>query len=84
MITKLDCIPCFVRQALQASRFASESQESQEKVLKEVLMELSKRDWNCSPPELAHIVHAIIRKEAQGMDPYKKVKQDKKGFMIFF
>ena len=37
MKAHLDCIPCFLRQALQAARFATDAEEMQEKVLREAL-----------------------------------------------
>jgi hypothetical protein len=40
--TYLDCIPCFVRQALEASRMATNDEVQQEKALKKVLSALGK------------------------------------------
>ncbi len=73
MKLNLDCIPCFVRQALKASRFCGMSEKEQEKVLREVMSLLLNEKWNKTPPELAHVVHAIVRRYCG--DPYAEVKK---------
>ncbi len=75
MKAHLDCIPCFQRQALQASRFVTNDEVIHEKILRKVIAELAKLDWQKSPPELARVVHAIVKKETKEKDPYKKVKK---------
>ena len=70
-----ECFPCFLRQALQAAKFSSLSEDIQKRILQEVMEKLLKEDWNKTPPELAHIAHAVVRKYAQG-DPYAKVKKE--------
>jgi len=62
-----------MRQALKASRFCKLDESEQEKVLREVMQSLLKERWDRTPPELAHIVHAIVRK--YGGDPYAEVKR---------
>ncbi len=73
MKLNLECIPCFIRQALKASRFCNLSEEIQEKVLREVMLNLLEEKWDKTPPELAHIVHALVRKYCG--DPYAEVKK---------
>jgi uncharacterized protein with ATP-grasp and redox domains len=75
MKLNLDCIPCFLRQTLQASRFSGLDVKIQEKVLRETMETLLKENWGETPPELAHIVHAVVRKYA-GSDPYASVKKE--------
>ncbi len=77
MKTSLDCIPCFVRQALEASKMATEDKAKQEKALKRVLLELEKTSLEGKiPPDIARKVHRIIRKVTGNSDPYKKLKDE--------
>jgi len=76
MKTHLDCIPCFLKQSLEASRMATNDQKIHEKVMKEVLKHLEDIDFEKSPPELSRDVHRIIRNITKNNDPYKKVKNE--------
>jgi len=82
MKLKLDCIPCFQRQALQAVQYIRDSEELHEKVLREVMKKLLELKWDLTPPEFAHIVHAIVRKIADGKDPYKEVKKESNNLVF--
>lgn len=73
MKLNIECIPCFMRQALKALKFCGTSEEIQETGLREVMQALLREEWNRTPPELAHIVHAIVRKYCG--DPYKNIKK---------
>ena len=73
----LDCIPCFIRQALEASKMATNDKAKQEKILKKVLSELEKTSLkNKIPTEIARKVHRIVREVTKNDDPYKKVKDE--------
>lgn len=72
----LDCIPCFQRQALEAVRFVTSDPGLQEAVLREVMSELQKTDWRRSAPELAHMVHRVVREKTGEKDPYNTVKKE--------
>jgi len=74
MKTTLDCIPCVVRQSLEAVRIASASPVVQEQVLRTVLQWAAVMDMNDSPPVLAQRVHRYIRKLAGVADPYRAAK----------
>ena len=73
MKLNLECIPCFMRQALKASRFCRLGEKEQEKILREVMAVLLKERWDKTPPELAHVVHAVVRKYCG--DPYGEIKR---------
>ena len=75
MKVHLDCIPCFQRQALEASRFVTKDIILQEKILRRVIRELEDMDWTGTPPEMAHIVHQVVKEECKVNDPYKDVKK---------
>ena len=74
MKVKLDCIPCFQRQALEASRFVTKDIILQEKILRRVIKELENMDWTGTPPDMAHVVHQIVKEECKVNDPYKEIK----------
>lgn len=77
METCLDCLPCFLRQALEASRMATEDEDLQETALKAVLSELGKTSIkNKIPTQLARKVHRIVRKVTKNNNPYAKVKDE--------
>lgn len=82
MKLNLDCIPCFQKQALQAVRFISDDNNLQQKVLKEVIKELLKSDWQSTPPELAHKVHTLVKKITKETDPYKRVKKESNDLVL--
>lgn len=82
MKLKLDCIPCFQRQALQAVRYISDSEELHEKVLREVMKKLLELKWDLTPPELVQVVHEIVRKIADGKDPYREIKRENNNSVL--
>ena len=74
MKTHLECIPCFIKQSLESARMATDDEEIQTEVLKEVMKRLQNISFTNSPPEISREVHQIIRKITKSKDPYKKVK----------
>ena len=62
MKTSLDCIPCFIKQSLEAARMATDDEETQAEVLREVMKHLQAISFTNSPPELSREVHEIIRR----------------------
>lgn len=76
MKVHLDCIPCFLKQTLEASRMATDDKETHVLVIKEVLKYLESINFEKSPPELSREVHRIIRNITKTPDPYKKVKDE--------
>lgn len=66
-----------MRQALEASKMATDDKTKQEEVLKKVLSELGKTSLEGKiPSDIAHKVHHIIRKATGNSDPYKKLKDE--------
>ncbi len=70
----LDCFPCFVRQALDAARFASRNPEVHETVVRAVLRLATKMDVNQPPPFIGQHVHRLIREITGHADPYREQK----------
>ena len=74
MKTYLECIPCFIKQSLEAARMATDDEGIHGDVLKEVMTHLTSLSFTHSPPEVSKDVHGIIRTITKSKDPYKKVK----------
>ena len=70
----LDCIPCFVRQALDAARLATGDEQIHEKVVREVLRLAADLDMSHSPPAIGQQIHRLIREMVGKDDPYRKIK----------
>jgi len=75
METSFDCIPCFVRQSLDAARLATDDRSVQEQVLHVVLWRMSQMSLRQSPLVLAQQVHRLVRDLVGQADPYHEVKQ---------
>jgi uncharacterized protein with ATP-grasp and redox domains len=73
MHIQLDCLPCFLRQALDAARQATNDEELHQAVTSRVCRALSLIDARRPPPAMAQQVHRIIRATI-GDDPYSAVK----------
>ena len=70
----LDCISCFVRQALDAARLATDDEQIHEEVVRGVLRLASELDVSRSPPAIGQQIHRLIRKLTGSDDPYRKIK----------
>ncbi len=75
MKTYLECIPCFLRQTLEAVRMVTADPKLQEYVLREVLRLVSEMDLNQSPPYMGWQIHRLIRQVSGNPDPYREVKR---------
>ena len=71
----LDCIPCFVRQALDSARLVTDDEQIHEKVVREVLSLAVELDMSQSPPAIGQQIHRLIRKLIGNNDPYRELKQ---------
>lgn len=75
MNSYLDCIPCFVRQALDAARMATDDPASHEQMLRDVLRMTSEMNLTDSPPAVGQRIHRRLRELTGIADPYAAVKQ---------
>ncbi len=75
MRTYFDCIPCFVRQALDSVRLTTDDENTIEQVIREVLCLACKMDLRQSPPAMAQKIHRLIRELTGVQDPYRQAKQ---------
>ncbi|MBC7091988.1 MAG: DUF89 family protein [Nitrososphaeria archaeon] len=70
----LNCIPCMLRQVLEASKMSSHDQLLQEKCVREVMAYLFSEEWNKDLPEVASNVHRIVKRVTGNFDPYAQLK----------
>jgi uncharacterized protein with ATP-grasp and redox domains len=71
----LDCIPCLIRQAIEAARLATTDERIHERVVREVLRSVSDLDMSQSPPLIAQRTHRLIRELVGKKDPYQGMKK---------
>jgi len=74
MRTYLDCIPCFVRQALDAVRLVTDDEAIHAQLLRDVLHEASEMDLRLPPPAMGQRIHRSIRELTGSGDPYGDIK----------
>jgi len=82
MKTTYDCIPCFIRQALNAVRLATSDEKIHEQVLRGVLAAASKMNLDQSPPVMGQYIHKLIRELSGHDDPYKEIKKQFNNFVL--
>ena len=75
MKTCLECIPCFVRQALESTRFVTDDEAVHEKVLREVLRMAAELDMRECPPAMGRRIHTLIKQLTGKADPYAEAKR---------
>jgi hypothetical protein len=85
MRTKLDCIPCFQRQALEAARMVTEDEGEQERVMRRVMNALERMDWSEKQLLISKRVHGMVAEELGVRDPYKRAKEEsnKKALALY-
>jgi uncharacterized protein with ATP-grasp and redox domains len=75
MQTCLDCIPCFIRQALDAARLVTPDEHLHEQVVREVLRLTARMNLSQSPPTMGQQIHRLIRELTGQDDPYLPLKK---------
>ncbi len=75
MRTYLDCIPCFLRQTLDAARMVSADQPLQQEIVREVLGLMQTLDLSRPAPVMAQQIHRCMRRLSGNSDPYAAVRR---------
>lgn len=75
MKTYLECIPCFFRQALEASKLSKADETTQKKVLDELSRLIPEIGLNSTPPEMGRIIYQLVGRITGEKDPFKEIKQ---------
>lgn len=75
MRTYLECVPCFVRQALDAARMATSDPAVHEQVLRETLRLAATMRFDRPPPWMGQQIHRLLRVATGNEDPYRQEKR---------
>ncbi|MBS3767378.1 MAG: DUF89 family protein [Candidatus Cloacimonetes bacterium] len=75
MKTNLDCIPCFLDQALRAGRIYTDDKKLLKQILDEVATILPDVPLDHKPPETGDLIYKKIKKITKTQDPLKSVKR---------
>ena len=76
MKARLECIPCLLKQSLNATRVVTDDQAVQEKVLRSVMRTLLDTPVDYVPPEIARTIYSIVDDITMCDDPYKSLKME--------
>jgi uncharacterized protein with ATP-grasp and redox domains len=74
MKTSLDCIPCILRQSLDAARLVSTNPSVHEHIIRDALSWAGEMDLNQSPPAMVQRIHRRLREISGVDDPYRETK----------
>ena len=75
MKTYLECIPCFFKQALEAARLSGADEKTHKKILDKIALSIPDFSLSASPPEMARIIHGVVKKITKKNDPYAEIKE---------
>jgi uncharacterized protein with ATP-grasp and redox domains len=82
MKTAVDCMPCFIAQALKAGRIATDNKALHKKILVEVARSMIIHEMDVPPPVMGKRVQDIVKKISGQKDPYKNLKKDYNVFAM--
>ena len=74
MKTYFECIPCLLRQTLDAARLTTDDETTHEHLLRKVLRAASEINLQESPPFMAQRIYRLIRQITGDNDPYRDIK----------
>lgn len=70
----LDCIPCFLRQSLDAARNSTDDVTVHERLARETLRMVADLDLGRPPPWVSQLIHRRLRELTGQTDPYRAAK----------
>ncbi len=82
MKTTLDCVPCLIRQAIEASRLVALEPCLQECFVRDVLRWASEMDLDGPPPQLAQRIQRHLRELSRVEDPYRALKDQQNHLVL--
>ena len=80
--TYIDCIPCFVNQALTVLRTITADEAVHEKTVRKVLRLLAVMDLRLPPPATAQRIHRVLREITGNDDPFAREKEAQNRFAL--
>jgi len=82
MRTYLDCIPCFYRQALDATRIAGADELKQKQIVDKISQLIPDFPLEASPPEMGRAIYSLVRKISGVKDPFKEIKENSNKYAL--
>lgn len=76
MKTCIDCIPCFMDQALRVGRIATKDEAKIKELLNYVGCMIKAIPMESTPPEIGDIIYGEVRKITGVDDPFKQIKKE--------
>ncbi|MDK2806589.1 MAG: damage-control phosphatase, subfamily [Thermoanaerobacterium sp.] len=76
----LECIPCFLKQTLFATK--DQEEEIRATILKKVVKFLYEVNWDISHDEIVNEIYNLIREETKIVDPYKDIKKESNNTVL--
>ena len=74
MQINIDCLPCFMKQVIDASRMATDDIELQKKIIKETAQLISEYEKYKYAPSIGREMHKLVKKFTKNSDPYREIK----------
>jgi len=84
MKIQLDCFPCFMRQALSATRMATDDETIQREVIDRVARLFPTISLKATPVDMGQAVHRIVRESTGVADPYAEAKRKSNNQALAF
>jgi hypothetical protein len=75
MRTYLECIPCFVKQALEASKVCKADPRVQKRIVDEICRRIPDFPLDSCPPEMGRTIHNVVKRITGIEDPYTEIKK---------
>jgi len=82
MKAAFDCIPCIIKQAVEAARVGFVEETRQRQIINRVLAFLQEADYDVTPPELGREIHRILELEFKLGDIYRDQKERLNRFAL--
>ncbi len=82
MRTHLDCVPCIIKQAVEAPRRFTDDPKILEQILRETMSAIVDFDFNRTPPEMGGVLNRIMNRVLGDPDPYLQEKRRLNAFAL--
>lgn len=70
-----DCLPCMLRQVLEATRMSTDKTEMLRKIMDDAISVLSHYKVYRNAPEICREMHKVVKTHTGVLDPYSQIKQ---------
>lgn len=82
MKADLECLECFVKQALRAARHASDDPEVHRRVVNETAARIPSMNIDRSPASLSRVLYELTTAYSGNADPYRETKHDQNAMIL--